>query len=182
MTKYHPLLVALHWIMAIMILMGLFFGTFVLTSIDNADPEKAQGLGAHMTIGLALGALLVVRLIVRFASQKPPHAQTGNSILDRIGAATHWILYLLVALMVLSGLGTALSAGLFPIAFGGSGDPIPENLAELAPRIAHGLVANLLFLLVALHIAAALYHQFFLRDGLFRRMWFGKRKSTETNQ
>ena len=182
MTRYHPALVTLHWLMAIMILMGLFFGKFVLANMDNADPEKAQGLGGHMTIGLVVGALLIVRLIVRFVSEKPPHAETGNAILDRIGAATHWVLYLLVALMVLSGLGTAFSAGLFPIAFGGSGDPIPGNLSDLAPRAAHGLVSNLLILLLLLHIAAALYHQFFLRDGLFRRMWFGKRKTMETNQ
>ena len=181
MTKYHPVLVALHWIMAIMILMGLFFGKFVLTSMDNVDPEKAQALGGHMTIGLIIGALLVVRLVVRFYSEKPPHAQTGNALLDRIGAATHWVLYILVALMVLSGLGTAFGGGLFPIVFGGSGDAIPADLMELAPRIAHGLVSNLLIALVLLHIAAALYHQFILRDGLFKRMWFGKRKTTETS-
>ena len=168
--------------MAIMILMGLFFGKFVLSTMDNASPEKAQGLGGHMTIGLLVGALLLVRLIVRFGSEKPPHAETGNALLDRVGAATHWVLYLLVALMVLSGLGTAFNAGLFPIAFGGSGAPIPENLGDLAPRIAHGLVSNLLILLLLLHIAAAFYHQFFLRDGLFRRMWFGKRKTTEISQ
>lgn len=180
MTRYHPALVALHWIMAIMILMGLFFGKFLLAGMDNADPQKVQGLGGHMTIGIALGVLIVLRLIIRSASEKPPHAQTGNPVFDRIGAATHWILYLLVALMVLSGLGTALSGGLFPIVFGESGARLPENLSDLAPRIVHGIVANLLLLLVLLHVAAALYHQFFLRDGLFRRMWFGKRKSSET--
>ncbi|WP_421853165.1 cytochrome b [Oricola sp.] len=182
MTRYHPALVALHWVMAIMILMGLFFGKFVLTAMDNADPEKVQGLGGHMTIGLLVGVLLVARLIVRFASEKPPHAETGHAVLDRLGAATHWVLYSLVALMVLSGLGTALGGGLFPIVFGGSGDPIPADLNDLAPRMAHGLVSNLLILLLLLHVAAALYHQFFLRDGLFGRMWFGKRKLSEADQ
>ena len=176
MTRYHPALVALHWLIAVMILMGLFFGKAVLVSMDNADPTKAEGLGGHMTIGIIVGVLLVVRLIVRIASEKPPHAATGNARLDRIGAATHWVLYALVALMVLSGLGTAFAGDLFPIVFGGSGDPIPETLTDLAPRIAHGLVSNLLIVLLLLHVAAALYHQFVLRDGLFRRIWFGKRK------
>ena len=182
MTRYHPALVALHWLMAILILMGLFFGKVVLSAMDNADPAKAEGLGGHMTVGLLVGALLVIRLIIRLTSENPPHAQTGNALLDRLGAATHWVFYILVALMVLSGLATALSAGLFPIAFGGTGDPLPEDLGELAPRLAHGLVSNLLILLVVLHVVAALYHQFFLRDGLFRRMWFGQRKPTETTQ
>jgi len=176
MTRYHPILVALHWLMAIMILMALFFGKFALAPIDNADPAKIEGFSGHMTIGITVGVLLIVRLIVRFASTKPPHAATGNAMLDRIGAVTHWVLYILVALMVISGLGTAVLNGLFPIVFGGSGDPVPADMSETAPRMAHGAVAALLFLLVALHVAAALYHQFILRDGLFRRVWFGRRK------
>ncbi|MEO0343955.1 MAG: cytochrome b/b6 domain-containing protein [Pseudomonadota bacterium] len=183
MTKYHPALVALHWIMAIMILMGLFFGKVVLSAMDNADPEKAQGLAGHMIIGILVGVLLIVRLIFRFATEKPPHAKTGYNFLDQVGAATHWILYILVGLMVASGLGTALTGGLFAISFGGSGDPIPAGLNNLVPRIMHGLAANLLILILALHIAAALYHQFFLKDGLFRRMWFGKHATlSETKQ
>ena len=175
MTRYHPLLVALHWIMALMILMALFFGKVLLAPMPNDDPAKVEGLTGHMSIGIIVGVLLVIRLVVRVMSDKPPHAQTGTAILDKIGVATHWVLYGLAGLMVMSGLGTAFAAGLFPIVFGGSGDPIPANLQEFAPRIAHGIVSTLLLLLVALHIAAALYHQFILKDGLFRRMWFGKR-------
>lgn len=175
MTRYHPLLVALHWIMAAMVVASLFFGKVLLSTMSNADPQKLQGLAGHMTVGLALGALLVLRLAVRLASAKPPHAETGSAFLDRVGIATHWIMYLLVALMVLSGLGTALSGGLFPIVFGGSGEPLPANLSTLAPRLAHGLISNLLVLLVLLHACAAFYHQFYLHDGLFRRMWFGNR-------
>ena len=175
MTRYHPLLVALHWIMAVMVVVSLFFGKVLLSTMSNADPQKLQGLAGHMTVGLALGALLLLRLAVRFASARPPHAETGSAILDKIGIATHWIMYLLLALMVLSGLGTALSGGLFPIVFGGNGEPLPANLSALAPRKAHGLISNLLVLFVLLHSCAALYHHFHLRDGLFRRMWFGDR-------
>jgi cytochrome b561 len=40
---------------------------------------------------------------------------------------------------------------------------------------AHAALATLLAVLIAVHVVAALYHQFVLKDGLFRRMWFGKR-------
>jgi cytochrome b561 len=40
---------------------------------------------------------------------------------------------------------------------------------------AHAVLAALLTILIAAHIAAALYHQFVLKDGLFRRIWFGER-------
>lgn len=176
MTRYHPALVALHWIMAIMIIVALVFGRFALAPLDNADPQKLEGLTAHMTIGMTVGVLLIIRLLTRMKSQKPPQAQTGNPVLDVVGVASHWSLYLLAAGMVLSGIGTALVNGLYPIVFGGSGAAIPETMAGTAPRLAHGLISLLLSALVLLHIAAALYHQFVLGDGLFRRMWFGNRR------
>ncbi len=39
----------------------------------------------------------------------------------------------------------------------------------------HGFSWTVLLLLIILHVAAALYHQFFRRDNLFSRMWFGSR-------
>jgi len=37
------------------------------------------------------------------------------------------------------------------------------------------VISRLLMAMIALHVSAALYHTFILRDGLLRRMWFGKR-------
>ena len=128
-----------------------------------------------MAIGMAIGVLLVVRLATRLATTHPPHARTGNDMLDRIGVWTHWAFYGLIAGVVLTGLATAFGAGLFPIVYGGSAETLPPELAELPQRAAHGLIALTLAALIALHFAAALYHQFFLKDRLLRRMWFGKR-------
>lgn len=174
--RYHRGLVLLHWVMAVLIIVALVAGKLILERLDNADPDKLFSLTAHMSIGILVGALLVVRLVIRLRKPVPEHATTGNALLDRIGVATHWLLYLLVAVMVLSGLGMALGAGLFPITYGASGDAIPDTLQTMPPRAVHGLTSNLLFLLIALHIAAALYHQFVLRDGLLRRMGFGAGK------
>lgn len=174
MTRYHPILVAIHWLMALLIIMMLVFGNFVTGPLENTDPEKVEALTGHMAIGLTLGMLLIFRIIVRARSEKPPHATTGNAILDRLGTATHHLMYVVVALMILSGLGMALSANLFAVVYGGEG-AIPEDLSSRLPAMGHDIVSNLLLLLVLLHIAAALYHQFFLRDSLFRRMWFGQR-------
>jgi len=38
----------------------------------------------------------------------------------------------------------------------------------------HGLIWIVLFLLILLHVGATFYHQFFLRDNLLGRMWFGR--------
>lgn len=130
-----------------------------------------------MAVGMAIGVLLILRLVTRLRNTHPPHAETGNDLLDRLGRWTHWAFYLLIAGMVLSGLATALGLGLFPIVYGGAADTLPAELATFAPRVAHGIVSKLLAALIALHIAAALYHQFILKDGLLRRMWFGKRRT-----
>jgi len=177
MQKYYPLLVAIHWLMALMILMALAAGGLVLANMPPDSPDKVQGLAGHMTVGMAIGVLLILRLVTRLRSTHPPHARTGNDLLDQVGRWTHWGFYLLVAGMVLSGLVTALGLGLFPIVYGGASETLPSELATFAPRVAHGFVSKLLAALIALHIAAALYHHFILKDGLLRRMWFGKRSS-----
>lgn len=176
MTRYHPALVALHWIMAIMIVMALIFGNFVVGPMANTDPAKAEILVGHMSVGIIIGSLLVIRLFVRHRTQKPTAASTGNALLDRLAGLTHIALYGLVALMVASGLGMAFGADLFAVVYGGQG-AIPEDLSQMGAAMAHGLVSKLLLLLLVLHVVAALYHQFFLRDSLFRRMWFGNRQS-----
>lgn len=175
MTRYHPLLVALHWVLALMIIGGLVMGTFVLAATPNDDPFKITSLTMHMSMGMAILVLMVIRLVVRIVTAKPPHADIGHATLNKGAAAAHWLFYLLVIAMCLSGLATANMAGLPDIVFGGSGEPLPANFDDLAPRAAHGVIATLLGLLILSHVAAGLYHQFVRKDGLFARMWFGDR-------
>ncbi|MEM9785584.1 MAG: cytochrome b/b6 domain-containing protein [Pseudomonadota bacterium] len=177
MQRYHPLLVALHWLMALMILVALAAGGLFLANLPPDSPDKVQGLGGHMVFGMAIGVLLILRFVTRVRSTHPPDATTGHALLDRLGRWTHWGFYLLIAGMVLTGLATALGLGLFPIVYGGAGDVLPAELATFAPRVAHGFIALLLVALIVLHIAAALYHQVVLKDGLMQRMWFGRRNS-----
>jgi Prokaryotic cytochrome b561 len=68
-------------------------------------------------------------------------------------------------------------AGLPEIVFGGSGDPLPPTFTIYPTRVAHGYIAALLVGLISLHVLAALYHQLVKKDGLFRRMLFGRRMS-----
>ena len=177
MQRYHPLLVALHWLLALMTLMALAAGGLFLANMPADSPDKVAGLGGHMIFGMAIGVLLILRFVTRVRSTHPPHATTGHDLLDRLGRWTHWGFYLLIAGMVLTGLTTARGLGLFPIVYGGSAETLPAELATFAPRLAHGFITLMLVALIALHIAAALYHQAVLKDGLLQRMWFGRRTS-----
>ena len=174
MPRYHPALVVLHWLLATMIFGGLIAGTFVLAATPNSDPFKLISLGMHMSLGIVIGVLMLLRLAIRLLTTRPPHAATGNALLDKLGVLTHWGFYIIVLAMVASGLATANMADLPAIVFGGSDAPLPQDFSAFLPRKAHGILARLLALLVLLHITAALWHQYMKKDGILSRMWFGR--------
>lgn len=172
--RYHTALVVLHWLLAIGLIFMLLMGTFSLDKLPNSSPDKIGALKGHMIIGITIGALMLLRLVVRMSTARPAPAGTGNALLDRLGPIAHWTLYVLVFAMVGSGLGTALLAGLPDIVFGGIGS-LPADFKGLVPRAVHGIVPKLLMLVIALHVVAALWHQFVRRDALLARMGLGPR-------
>jgi cytochrome b561 len=173
-TRYHPALVALHWLLALLLIVALGMGTFALAPVPNSSSEKISALQGHMIAGGLILLLTLTRLVVRLKTTHPASASTGNALLDRLAPLTHWALYGLVLVMAGSGVAMSVLAGLPGIVFGGVGG-LPVNFDSLPPRAVHGIVAKLLMLAIAMHIAAALYHQFVRRDSLLRRMWFGPR-------
>jgi cytochrome b561 len=173
-ARYHPALVALHWLAAALILFSLAMGTLSLKEIPNSSPDKLFALRGHMVLGIAILVLMAVRFAVRLGTRRPLPASSGNALLDRLAPLAHHGLYVLAVLMAASGIALAAQAGLPAIVFGGAG-ALPESFSAFTPRAVHGLLARLLLALIALHAAAALYHQFVRRDGLLRRMAFGKR-------
>jgi cytochrome b561 len=175
-TRYHPALVVLHWLLAVLVLFSLAMGFFSLTRLPNDAPLKILALRGHMALGIVILGLMLARFGVRLATRRPPRATTGHSALDRLALPAHYLMYVLVALMAVSGIELALAAGLPAIVFGGSGAPLPASFTHYAPRVAHGIVARLLLALIALHVVAALYHQFVRRDGLIARMALGGSK------
>jgi cytochrome b561 len=174
--RYHPSLTLLHWVLAALIIATLMVGYFELAPMANTSPEKIGLLRLHMAGGMTIFFLMAARLLLRFLTPRPAPATAGHPALDRLANFTHYAFYILVALMAATGLSTAVISGLNLIVFGDSGDPLPPSLLIYPTRVAHGYVAVALAALIGLHISAALYHQFFLRDGLLRRMWFGDRK------
>jgi cytochrome b561 len=174
-TRNHPLLVALHWILAFGIIVSLVRSFFGLAHMSNADPAKLVALRLHMTAGMAISAVMLIRLIVRLKTSKPPAATTGFAALDPLAAITHYSFYALVFGMAGTGLATAFLAGLFPIIYGHSGTPLPHSFLVYQTRVAHGIIGWTLAALIGLHVLAVSFHQFVKKDGVLRRMWFGRR-------
>jgi cytochrome b561 len=173
-ARYHTALVVLHWLLAVMLIVALGMGAIVLDKTPNSSPEKIDALRGHMIAGMAILALMVVRLIVRLKTAHPPAASSGMAWADRLAPWVHRAIYLLVIVQALSGFGTSLMAGLPAIVFGGVGS-LPPDFHAYWPRAVHGIASKLLMTLIALHISAAMFHQLVVGDGLMARMGFGKR-------
>jgi cytochrome b561 len=182
--RYSPVLVTLHWIIAILI-----FGTALLAM--GGDDRRGGGaaptiagipiLGIHMILGTTILVLLIIRLIVRWRTQHPEWASTGNRFLDKVGEITHWALYFFTFCMTVTGIFLATQGNRLARTFGLAGARPQGQFqpGQFRPRgfsigMFHGAIWFFLLLLVLLHIGAALYHQFFLKDNLLGRMWYGK--------
>ncbi|MCL4791041.1 MAG: cytochrome b/b6 domain-containing protein [Gammaproteobacteria bacterium] len=177
-TRYHLVLRILHWTIGVLVLLQLGVGGLVLSEMPN-DAAKLIPLTGHVSVGLSIGILMVLRLIVRLKSQKPPIATAGNPALNGLRKATHFLFYVVVFSMISTGVGVALMAGLFPTLFG-AGGTLPENFHEFPPLEGHEVFATVLLVLVVLHVAGVLYHELALKDRLLTRMGFGKPRVGKT--
>ena len=175
-SRYHPLLVVLHWLLALLVPVALVLGIWVMAPIPNDSPMKAEALRGHMAGGILILTLMVLRLLVRISTGRPASAPTGSTLLDRLAWVSHRALYAAVISMAAVGLLLAIESGILGILVGEPAQ-IPADFWVYNARFAHYLISRFLLLLIALHIAGALYHILLRKDGLLRRMWFGKRIS-----
>jgi len=176
-SRFHWLLVTLHWLLAALISGALILGFVVLAAMSNADPQKIALLRLHMAGGMLILFLMIVRFVVRICTSRPIAASTGHPAVDRIAPISHYGFYALVLTMAGTGYATGILAGLPAIVFGRSGDPLPRSFDVYPTFVAHRYIALLLAALILVHLLAALYHQLVIKDGLMSRMLFGRRSS-----
>lgn len=171
--RYNAVLVVLHWAVAILI-----FAT-VLFAGEGEGPRRAASsgfppIGIHMILGVSILVLLTIRLLVRLTTKHPDWASTGTPFLDMVGKLTHWGLYILTFGMTVTGIILASQRGELARVFGIGTASRTFVRGSFSLGMFHGLIWSLLLLLILLHMGAALYHQFFKKDNLLGRMWFGK--------
>src|SRR5262252_2388800 len=70
-SRYHPLLVALHWFLAVLIFAALALGALVMAKMPNTDPMKIEAWRSHMAGGGATLLLMLVRLSVQTGTTPP---------------------------------------------------------------------------------------------------------------
>lgn len=174
-SRYHPALVTLHWALALLIIAALALGALVMVKIPNTSPMKLEALRSHMTGGMAILSLMLLRLVIRTQTAHPAPVTAGHPLLDRLAWLSHRMFYGTVIVMAGSGIVMALQSGLFDSVFLGHGN-LPADFWTFPIRYVHYVASRILMALIAVHVIAALYHAFVLRDGLLGRMFFGRRK------
>jgi cytochrome b561 len=173
-ARYHPVSMALHWLLALMILGALGVGLYMVSL--PFSPTRLKLINWHKWLGMTILVLSAARLLWRL-THRPP-ADLPMTAWQRAAAhGAHAALYGLFFAVPLVGWAYSSAAG-FPVVWFGV-LPLPNWVQpnrELAEAIKpwHGWLAYTLAAVVAVHVAAALKHHFIDRDGLLDRMRPGR--------
>ncbi len=178
-ARYSSIAVGLHWLIALAII-GLIIVAKVSESLESDDPLRFTLIQWHKSFGIAVLLLVLFRIVWRLF-HKPPALPVHMGWFERFVAATgHLGLYALMLAMPLTGwaLVSASPLNLATELFGIIPWPhIPwlENIADKALwegrfHSAHFWLSNALIALALGHAAAAMRHQFWIKDGLMSRM------------
>lgn len=173
-ARYGSMAVTLHWLSALLILILLITGFRAGFSADAA--VKAIALTIHVPVAITVLLLTAWRLIWWWRFDRKPAPLGGAPHWQELTATwTHRALYLLLFVLLGSGIAMSAMSGL-PFALFGDA-PLPD-LDTLPPRAPHGYAAKALAGLVLLHAGAALQHHFIAKDTTLRRLWFGRFQQT----
>jgi len=182
--RYGTVAMTFHWLIALLVVGNVIGGITFSDFMSRDNPMFFTIIQIHKSIGLTVLALSILRLGWRLMNPVPalPPMSRGLRALAR---GTHYLFYFLIIAVPLAGwlMVSASSTGAPTMYFGLFPVPSFSFLAGL-PRAArhdwhetfeslHGIFAYTAVALVALHVTAALYHQFNRHDDVLKRMWFG---------
>lgn len=152
---YSRMQIRLHWIIVLLVaaqyLLNAAISEAWTTFREGGEVAFHPLIALHVVLGGLVGLLTLWRLVLRMFRGAPPPPDAEHPTLKSVAHATHWSFYALLVLMPVSG---AMAW------FGGLE----------AAALAHNVLKVALLALVALHVLAALYHQFILRTNLMARM------------
>lgn len=171
---YGPVAIALHWLIAALIVFMAALGWFMMTVEHEPGGERFMNL--HKSVGLVLFVLVLLRALWRMFH--PPGALPAQMPVweARLAPITHGLLYLAMLAVPITGIiGSEYSkAGL---KFFGATLPAwvaPSRETAHTFFEIHETLVWVLVVLVGLHALAALKHRLVDRDAVFGRMWPGR--------
>ncbi|HEY1632306.1 MAG TPA: cytochrome b [Rhizomicrobium sp.] len=179
--RYGSVAITLHWLIAILIIANICLGLY-FADLPHNDPNKFGLTQLHKSIGLTVLLLSLARLVWRLMNPVPPLPRGMSAPLRVLARGTHVLLYFLIIAIPLSGWALVSSSplGLPTMYFGLFEWPHIPFIADLAMEqkkmlrenfaLIHIVLAWSAIVLIPIHVAGALYHQFFRGDDVLRRM------------
>lgn len=164
------LTIGLHWVTV-----ALIAGTFASAWLSLASDREhaAMLLTIHRSLGVVTWAVAIVRLGWRFSfAYLPPFPPNMRKVQQRLAKASEYCLYALLLFQPLTGLAQSLTRGRHFMLFAWQ---VPSVMAGDKPLTAlihqiHTITAWVLLGLIGLHVLAALFHRFVLRDAVIQSM------------
>lgn len=180
--RYATAAILLHWTIALLLLVQLVLGWVMNEALPDHTPPQQLAENIHISLGLTILFLVVVRIAVRL-THKPPPPPPGMPTRERVlSQAVHVVFYVLMLALPLTGW-ALVSLGARPISFWGlpfphlpgvhlvMGDPVSRASRQGVKHI-HVYVMIWIFAVNwALHVAGALKHQFDGRPVLWKMTW-----------
>lgn len=185
LRRYTGIAVALHWLVALLIIANVALA-WIWPNV--ADERVRPLIDSHKSIGILVLGLVILRLLWRLGHRPPALPSNYQRWEIRASHVTHWLLYVAIFTMPLSGwiMDSAWKdAPTHPMQWFGLFEwPRIGAIMHLEPHLrdrvhdifgaVHGLCADLLYVLFVLHVGGALKHQLIDRDPELQRMWFGR--------
>lgn len=161
----------LHWLMAVLVVTCWMLGILMDDLVKIAS--RTVILFAHITVGLTLLDVLVLRALWRAMSSPPPTERPVFGIWPGVGRLMHYVLYAMLLMVPVTGILLQFSYGNGLPLYGVVEIPSPltfdPKLANIVMEV-HELSAHALMILAATHALAALVHHYVFRDRTLVRM------------
>jgi superoxide oxidase len=171
LKRYGLLSQLFHWaVVALMI--GLLVTDNLREAAPKATPLRTEWLHLHMSLGILLFLIVIARILwTRISAQPAP--LPGARWTQLSARLVHLMLNIATLAVPVFGYLRTASKGQAAAFFG---NPIPSVTGDLpwlndAMRLLHGEPMEVFFyVVIGLHVAAALWHQYVKHDGALSRM------------
>ena len=168
-SKYGLLAKLFHWITFIVLIAQVPFG-FYLVGLEFSD-ERIEFEDIHILVGITVFYLTLFRLVWKFFNQSPSHTKSFFKGQVFIGKANHFLLYLSIFTISISGIlkklymGETLNFIFFKYGFEKDNFILADVYYEV-----HIYANYLLITLIILHILAVIFHHLILKDKILNKI------------
>jgi cytochrome b561 len=177
LDRYNAWSIGAHWLTFL-----LLIAVYALMELRGIFPKGSYGrntmMSWHYMMGLTVWWVVFARLALRFVFRSPPITPEPSAWMKKLALAMHVALYVFLLATPLLGWLT-LSAKGSVIPFFGLHMPAllsPDKALAHNIQDIHETIATVGYYLIGLHVAAALFHHYFVRDNTLLRMapaWTG---------